>query len=226
MAGDGNSSGNKGGGQSLSRLRLKKYRLLKAAWEFPLTVLLFVAFLPVGALLALLIKITSPGPAIYRARRIGRHGRTIYVLKFRTMFVDADQKLEAILDENPELKREWLRKFKLSNDPRITPLGKILRRTSLDELPQLWNVLRGDMALVGPRPIVEQERELYGEHLTDLLAVQPGMTGLWQVSGRSNTTYVQRVALDMHYVENWSPWLDLLILGKTLGVVLKGTGAR
>jgi Undecaprenyl-phosphate galactose phosphotransferase WbaP len=225
MAGDGNSSGNKDGRQA-SRLRLKKYRLLKAAWEFPLTVLLFVAFLPVGALLALLIKIASPGPAIYRARRIGRHGRTIYVLKFRTMFVDADQKLEAILDENPELKREWLRKFKLSNDPRITPLGKILRRTSLDELPQLWNVLRGDMALVGPRPIVEQERELYGEHLADLLAVQPGMTGLWQVSGRSNTTYAQRVALDMHYIENWSPWLDLLILGKTLGVVLKGTGAR
>ncbi|OQC14003.1 MAG: UDP-glucose:undecaprenyl-phosphate glucose-1-phosphate transferase [Lentisphaerae bacterium ADurb.Bin082] len=224
MAGEHNSSGNKEG-RPPTRLRLEKYRQIKAAWELPLTVLLFVVFLPLGTLLALLIKLTSPGPAIYRARRIGRHGRTIYVLKFRTMFVDADQKLEAILDENPELMREWQRKFKLSNDPRITPLGKILRRTSLDELPQLWNVLRGDMALVGPRPIVEQERELYGEHLTDLLTVQPGMTGLWQVSGRSNTTYAERVALDMHYVENWSPWLDLMILGKTLGVVLKGTGA-
>lgn len=226
MTGHDGDSGSHGGGQPRKRLRLERYHWLKAALELPLAVLLFVALLPVGALLALLIRVTSPGSAIYRARRIGRHGRTIHVLKFRTMFVDADQKLEAILDENPDLKREWLRKFKLQNDPRITPMGKILRRTSLDELPQLWNVLRGDMALVGPRPIVEQERGLYGAHVADLMAVQPGMTGLWQVSGRSNTTYAERVALDMRYVNAWSPWLDLLILCKTLGVVLKGTGAR
>jgi len=212
--------------ESLRRsLRLVHYQTLKLWCEMPLAIMLLLLLLPLFLLLALLIKCTSSGPVIYRAKRIGRRGKVIQVLKFRTMFVDADALLETMLNENPALMREWQRQFKLSNDPRITWMGKFLRRTSLDELPQLWNVLCGDMSLVGPRPIVEQEREYYGVHFEQLLAVKPGMTGLWQVSRKEDTTYAERVALDMCYIATWTPWLDLKILARTLGVIWHGKGA-
>jgi lipopolysaccharide/colanic/teichoic acid biosynthesis glycosyltransferase len=141
------------------------------------------------------------------------------------MVPDADAVLTKYLETHPELKEEWLRDQKLRNDPRITRTGRFLRKTSLDELPQLWNVLRGEMSLVGPRPIVEAEIERYGANFALYTRVLPGLTGLWQVSGRNDTTYPERVALDSYYVRNWSVWLDLYILARTVWVVLAGKGA-
>lgn len=141
------------------------------------------------------------------------------------MFQNADQVLSVHLESNPALREEWLRDHKLKNDPRVTLVGRFLRKTSLDELPQLWNVLRGEMSLVGPRPIVSAEVAKYGEYFDDYQAVRPGITGLWQVSGRNNTTYEERVKYDEYYVRNWSIWLDLYILCKTVKTVLLGEGA-
>jgi lipopolysaccharide/colanic/teichoic acid biosynthesis glycosyltransferase len=146
-------------------------------------------------------------------------------LKFRTMVPDADRELHTLLESNEELKAEWIQNHKLKDDPRITAIGRFLRRTSLDELPQLWNVLRGDMSLVGPRPIVREELLRYGRSASVYLAVKPGITGLWQTTGRNNTDYRRRVAMDVYYVRNQSLWLDAYILLRTTGVVLGGTGA-
>jgi exopolysaccharide production protein ExoY len=162
---------------------------------------------------------------IYKHRRIGRDGRTFGCLKFRTMVPNADQALRDLLEKNPELKREWVRDHKLRNDPRVTPIGRFLRRSSLDELPQLWNVLRGEMSLVGPRPIVREELLRYGRKVREYLAIKPGITGLWQVTGRNDINYRRRVALDMYYVRNQNLLLDIYILIKTTGVVLGRTGA-
>jgi lipopolysaccharide/colanic/teichoic acid biosynthesis glycosyltransferase len=141
------------------------------------------------------------------------------------MCVDAEAALKSYLDQHPELRDEWNKDHKLKDDPRITRVGKFLRRTSLDELPQLWNILRGEMSLVGPRPIVSAEVSRCGEHFDMYSKVRPGLTGLWQVSGRNDTSYEQRVNLDCYYVRNWSVWLDLYILAKTIRVVLLGKGA-
>ena len=165
------------------------------------------------------------GPIIYKHRRVGRGGRVFECLKFRTMVPNADQVLRELLEAHPELKREWVRDHKLRNDPRVTPIGRFLRRTSLDELPQLWNVLRGEMSLVGPRPIVREELLRYGRNVRDYLAVNPGITGLWQVMGRNDTDYRRRVVLDTYYVRNQNVILDLYILFKTTLVVLGRTGA-
>jgi undecaprenyl-phosphate galactose phosphotransferase len=146
-------------------------------------------------------------------------------LKFRTMVPDAAGVLKQLLDTNPGARAEWGRDFKLKDDPRITSIGAFLRRTSLDELPQLWNVLKGEMSLVGPRPIIEVELERYGEEVGYYLETRPGITGLWQISGRNNTSYDDRVALDCWYVRNWSLWYDLVILVKTVRVVLWREGA-
>jgi undecaprenyl-phosphate galactose phosphotransferase len=165
------------------------------------------------------------GSVIFKHRRIGRGGQTFECLKFRTMIPNADQVLRTLLERDPELKAEWVRDHKLRNDPRITRLGRFLRRTSLDELPQLWNVLRGDMSLVGPRPVVREELLRYGRNVGIYLAAKPGITGLWQVTGRNDTDYRRRVVLDTYYVRNQNLLLDLYILFKTTGVVLGGTGA-
>jgi Undecaprenyl-phosphate galactose phosphotransferase WbaP len=176
-------------------------------------------------ILVFLIKLDSPGPVFFRQIRIGRLGRKFSVYKFRTMVQNADQVLQDYLDKSPELKVEWLATHKLKQDPRVTRLGALLRTWSLDELPQLWNVIIGDMSLVGPRPIVDAEVEKYGKCFELYIQVRPGLTGLWQVSGRNNTTYERRVELDEYYVRNRSLKLDLQILLKTVLVVLKKDGA-
>ena len=176
-------------------------------------------------ILAFLVKLDSPGPVFYRQMRIGRFGRKFPVYKFRTMVQNADRVLQDYLDKYPELKAEWLATHKLKQDPRVTRLGALLRAWSLDELPQLWNIIIGDMSLVGPRPIVDAEVEKYGKCFELYIQVRPGLTGLWQVSGRNNTTYERRVELDEYYVRNRSLKLDLQILLKTALVVLKKDGA-
>ncbi len=176
-------------------------------------------------ILAILIKLDSPGPVFYRQIRIGQFGRKFPVFKFRTMVQNADKVLQDYLDKFPELKAEWLATHKLKQDPRVTRLGALLRKSSLDELPQLLNIIIGDMSLVGPRPIVDAEVEKYGKCFDLYIQVRPGLTGLWQVSGRNNTTYERRVELDEYYVLNRSLKLDLQILFRTALVVLKRDGA-
>ena len=209
-----------------NRLKRPLVRLTKIVFEGVISTLAIIFLFPVGLVLALLVKCSGRGPVFYRARRLGLHGRPIEVWKFRTMYEDADQRLEKLLAENPDLAREWKENFKLANDPRVTPLGKFLRKTSLDELPQFLNVLRGEMAVIGPRPIVEKEVAYYGRHYEVFSRVKPGITGFWQVSGRSDTTYERRIALDMYYIHNWSIWLDYYIFLKTVKEVLICRGAK
>jgi Undecaprenyl-phosphate galactose phosphotransferase WbaP len=175
---------------------------------------------PLFGLLALWIRLDAPGGVFYRQARLGRHGRPFQLLKFRSMYRDADQVLSGELARDPALKAEWDSHQKLKRDPRITRAGRFLRKFSLDEFPQLWNVLRGEMSLVGPRPIMLNQRLLYGETFGDYSSVAPGMTGLWQVSGRSQTTFARRAELDLEYIQRWSLWLDIYILVKTVKVVL------
>jgi undecaprenyl-phosphate galactose phosphotransferase len=165
------------------------------------------------------------GPALFAHPRIGKKGRVFNCYKFRTMVVDAEKQLEQLLQRQPELRKQWQAEHKLRSDPRVSPLGRFLRRTSLDELPQLINVIRGEMSLVGPRPVVRSELPRYGDQVGYYLMVRPGMTGLWQVSGRNDVDYDTRVYLDSWYVKNWSLWHDLVILFKTVSVVLKREGA-
>ena len=177
-------------------------------------------------ILAVVITIRLSGlPVLFRHKRIGRHGRIFNCLKFRTMVPNAEQVLRDLLRKHPELRDEWTENHKLRDDPRVTLLGRFLRRTSLDELPQLWNVLRGEMSLVGPRPVVRAELLRYGRQVATYLAIKPGLTGLWQVKGRSDTTYHRRVAMDKYYVRSRSLWMDLYIVALTAVVVLKRAGA-
>lgn len=179
--------------------------------------LAFVITLPLFLLGMLMVRLSSPGPIFFVHQRVGKEGRTIRLIKFRTMYVGA--KLP------PELEEEFARSYKLSHDPRVTPLGRILRKTSLDELPQLINVLKGEISLVGPRAIVPQELEKYGVWGRILTSVRPGLTGLWQVSGRSELSYPERVQLDIYYIQNWSLWMDLAIILRTPLALLLGRGA-
>jgi Undecaprenyl-phosphate galactose phosphotransferase WbaP len=204
-----------GGGQPMAK------RLL----DLSLCLLGAAFILPLCAMIALLLRLDSRGRVLYGQKRIGHRGKIFTAWKFRSMVLDADRILEKCLSGNPVLRQEWERDHKLKNDPRVTRIGRFLRKTSLDELPQLWNVLVGDMSLVGPRPIVHQEIERYGASFQLYTRVKGGLTGLWQVSGRNNTTYDQRVQLDTFYVRNWSVWLDLCILFRTVAVVLFGHGA-
>ena len=181
--------------------------------------------LPVSFLIACWIALDSRGAVFYSQLRIGRNGCLFRAWKFRSMVVHADQVLQQHLQANPALYEEWQRDQKLKDDPRVTSAGKFLRRSSLDELPQLWNVLKGDMSLVGPRPIVENEVERYGTSFETYKRVNGGITGLWQVSGRNDISYHERVELDMFYVRNWSVWLDMCILFRTIAVVLFRKGA-
>lgn len=187
-------------------------------------VALSVIFAPLMFIIVLFMR-REGGAVLYRHRRVGRNGQVFECLKFRTMVPNAEQVLRDVLERHPEMKAEWLRDHKLRNDPRVTGLGRFLRRTSLDELPQLWNVIRGEMSLVGPRPVVREELMRYGRNLRIYLSAKPGITGLWQVMGRNDTDYRRRVAMDVCYVRNQNLLLDLYILLKTTRVVLGGGGA-
>ncbi len=186
----------------------------------------FVLLCPAMCLIALLIKITSPGPVLYRHARIGRGGKTIRVWKFRSMVIDAEKRLAEILNANPKLREEWDSSHKLQDDPRVTTIGKFLRKSSLDELPQLLNILTGEMSFIGPRPVTTDEIEKYGDNFDYVFSVKPGLSGMWQVSGRSDTDYAERVAFDSYYIQNWSLWLDIWLIFRTIGVVATGKGAR
>lgn len=205
--------------------RLFRYRVLKRSLDLSLVVLCLPALLLLIASIALVIRLTSPGPIFFSHRRIRGHGRFFSMWKFRTMCVNSSEVLETYLASNPDARAEWRKSHKLRNDPRVTPVGEFLRRTSLDELPQLWNVITGSMSLVGPRPIVAAEVEKYGEFFTDYCMVKPGVTGLWQVSGRSQLTYPERVQLDHEYARNWTLVGDVRILARTLSSVANQDGA-
>ncbi len=197
-------------------------RILKFLLDYGIAVPAAVFAAPLCLLIALLIRLDSPGPILHRRRVLGLGGNEFDALKFRTMYVDGD----AILAQRPDLQAELARNHKLQEDPRITRVGRFLRRLSLDELPQLYNVLRGQMSVVGPRMITPAEQAKYGRWDLNLLTVKPGMTGLWQVSGRSDVSYEERVRLDMFYIRNWTIWLDLQILYQTIPAVMHGRGAR
>ena len=198
----------------------KRGRFIKRAGDILFSLLVLALGAPLLLLLALLVKLSSQGSILYSQRRIGRGYKGFGCLKFRTMRKDADRVLHAVLAADPALRAEFERDHKLRNDPRITPLGKLLRRSSLDELPQFINVLKGQMSVVGPRPIVWEELRRYGDAMDEVLAVRPGLTGLWQVSGRNNLSYGKRVRLDLHYVRHRSFWMDLRIILRTIGVIL------
>ncbi len=191
-----------------------------------LAIVLLVMFSPLIMVVTFLIWRTDGAPVLFGHYRVGRGGCLFKCLKFRSMRLDADAVLKKLLDSDPEARAEWARDHKLLRDPRVTGVGHFLRKTSLDELPQLFNVAMGDMRLVGPRPVTPPELTRYDGIRWDYVSVAPGMTGLWQVSGRNLTTYEQRVSLDQHYVETASAWLDIKILFRTIWVVLTGHGAR
>ena len=184
-----------------------------------------LAFAPLMLIIVILVKLTSRGPVFYGHMRIGKNQRAFTAWKFRTMVVNADQALAERLSSDPALRLEWERNHKLRNDPRVTKIGKFLRHWSIDELPQIWNVLCGEMSLIGPRPIVSAEVARYADYFEEYTRVLPGLTGLWQVSGRSEINYKDRVELDASYVHNWSPWLDFYILARTFVAVLNRRGA-
>jgi undecaprenyl-phosphate galactose phosphotransferase len=200
--------------------------ILKKCFDmFSSMVLLPLLFFPMMVLFVL-IHLDSKGPAIFFQERVGKKGRKFRCFKFRTMYADAEERLAAVLENDPARKHEWMSFWKLKDDPRITRIGKFLRKTSLDELPQILNVLKGEMSLVGPRPVTEDEINEYYKEAADICySVLPGITGLWQVSGRNNTSYDYRIALDSWYVRNWNLWLDIVILFRTVRIVIKREGA-
>lgn len=207
---------------SLNRTRITGMdALMKALLDYVGAALLLVLLSPLLLIIAVAVRLDSPGPIIHRRRVVGLNGRVFDAYKFRTMIVGAD----AYLESHPELKREWEETGKIRNDPRVTRVGKWLRRTSLDELPQLVNILKGQMSLVGPRMITPAELTRFGRWQHNLLTVKPGLTGLWQVSGRADLSYEERVRLDMYYIRNYTIWLDLRLLLHTIRVVLQGKGA-
>lgn len=200
-------------------------RFVKRAIDIVGAGLATLVLLPVLAAIAIAIRRDSPGPAFYSQERMGKEGRIFSVRKFRTMYEDADQKLAEILEADPERRREYEQYHKLGDDPRVTSVGRVLRRYSLDELPQLFNVLRGDMSLVGPRAYMPCELPKMRSLARAILQCPPGVTGLWQVSGRNHLSFAERVNLDVHYMQNWSLWLDLYLLVRTIPTVLTGEGA-
>ena len=200
-------------------------RLIKRIFDLTLTILGGLMISPILLVIAIMVGVDNRGRIIFAHKRVGAAGKKFPCYKFQTMVPDAEEKLKKYLAENPEARREWEESFKLTDDPRVTKLGGWLRKTSLDELPQLWNVIRGEMSLVGPRPIVQAEIERYGKNIREYYMVLPGITGMWQVSGRSDTTYPERVAMDTWYVRNWSVWIDIMYLFKTVKAVLQGKGA-
>ena len=210
--------------QGIDTPLLARHSMLKRSFDVAAALLILIAAAPVMVLLALLVKLDG-GPILFRHRRVGAGGTAFQCLKFRTMVVDADRALNDLLARDATARAEWDAEFKLRHDPRITWLGRFLRKSSLDELPQLFNVLAGQMSLVGPRPIVYQEIARYSTKIADYYTCRPGITGLWQVSGRNDVTYAERVALDSRYAREWSLSGDAMILIQTVRVVLFRAGA-
>lgn len=201
-------------------------KTIKRIFDISLTLISIPILLPVFFLIGILIKLESKGPVFFKHTRVGEGGKLFKVYKFRTMYTNAEEMLNKLLNENPELRKEWEQYYKLKNDPRVTKIGKFLRRTSLDELPQIFNVLLGQMSLVGPRPVIKDElNKYYKQYKEYYYLTKPGISGLWQISGRNMLSYDDRVKLDVWYVLNWSLWLDIIILFKTIGSVLKREGA-
>ncbi len=201
------------------------YRGIKRLLDVVLGGALLLIVLPLMGVIAILIARDSAGPILIHQIRVGLGGVGFTMLKFRTMNPGADEDLEDVLTRDPELRLTWEQYQKLLHDPRLTTVGRWLRRYSLDELPQLWNVVRGEMSLVGPRPFLPEQREFYGAAFDEYARVRPGMTGLWQISGRNRLSFEERVALDAAYLQRRSLWLDLVILARTVGVVARATGA-
>lgn len=199
--------------------------VLKRAMDLVLAFAVLACAAPLMILIYCLLKIMDPGPALFTQLRIGRDGRAFTVYKFRTMRVDAAQRLEQLLASDPKAAAEWAEFQKLKNDPRVTQLGRFLRKSSLDELPQLLNIVRGEMSVVGPRPVTSGEIHRYGADYPYYTAVRPGVLGLWQVKGRNALTYPERIAYDVQYVKTWSIWEDVKILFMAVPVVLLGLGA-
>ena len=198
---------------------------VKRAFDKAFAVACLVILSPVMLGIALAIGLSGGGPILFAHSRLGYGGRSFNCLKFRTMRQNSEDEFENLLRIDPIAREEWMEQRKLERDPRVDSIGYILRSTSLDELPQLFNVLRGEMSIVGPRPIVQSEIEKYGEHYCEYTTVRPGLTGIWQVSGRSETSYKRRVALDLSYIRHWSLMQDIRIVKRTIGVVLLGRGA-
>jgi Undecaprenyl-phosphate galactose phosphotransferase WbaP len=215
-----------GGLEMINQRRMRAKRVQKRIVDTALAFTAFLFAVPFFIVIPVLVKLTSRGPVFYRQDRLGRNGKPFKVWKFRSMYADADERLKKLVASDPKIAAEWKKNFKIASDPRVTSFGRILRKTSLDELPQLFNVLSGDMALIGPRPIVSGEVPYYGDYYGLFSSVKPGVTGLWQVSGRSDTDYVRRVSLDTYYVLNWSPWMDFWILLRTVYAVVFMRGAR
>jgi undecaprenyl-phosphate galactose phosphotransferase len=199
---------------------------IKRGFDIIFSALILVLTLPILAVVAIAIRLSSKGSVVYAHERIGRGGRPFSCYKFRTMHKNADNVLQEHLNACPSLREEWEQNHKLKNDPRVTPIGKFLRKLSLDEFPQFWNVIIGDMSIVGPRPMVREEIEnKIGSKAAKILSVRPGLTGIWQTSGRSNTSYVKRVQLDELYVEHRSLWLDMKLICKTVPSMIMSRGA-
>lgn len=201
------------------------YRFIKRTFDFIISGLSLILLSPIFLLIALLIKMDSKGKVFYKHKRIGKNGETIYLYKFRSMYSDSKERLEELL-KDPVIRKEWEENYKLDHDPRITKLGNILRKTSLDELPQLLNILNGDMSIVGPRPVIEDELEKYGLYKQKFLSVTPGLTGWWACNGRSCTSYEDRMKLELYYVDHRSIKLDLKVIYKTFISVIKRDGAK
>ena len=206
------------------RISLSPQRLdgefFKRLFDILFSLSVLILFAPVYLLLALSIALSSSGPIFYIQERVGKNRKMFYCLKFRTMVENADDILLEIMEKSPHLRQEFEDNFKLKQDPRITWIGRFLRMTSLDEFPQFWNVLKGDMSVVGPRPLVEEELPRYGRHINKVLTIRPGITGLWQVSGRNDIPYPRRVQIDLYYAKEKNFWMDMWIVFKTIGVVI------
>lgn len=198
------------------------YDFFKRIFDIVCSLVALIILSPVFLIMAILVKTTSEGPVFFAHKRVGKNGKEIKIYKFRSMVTNAE---ELIKQFTPEQKAEYEKNFKLENDPRITKVGKFMRKTSLDELPQLLNILKGDISIVGPRPVTEVETEIYGNYRDMLLSVKPGLTGFWAANGRSDTTYTRRRAMEIYYVKNRSLWLDIKIIFKTFVSVFKGESA-
>ncbi len=202
-----------------------EYDVLKRLFDIVVAATALVVFAPLILVFAILIRMQDGGTSFFAHSRYGLNGKTFKCLKLRSMAENAAERLEVLLAEDPDARREWQATQKLKNDPRITPLGHFVRKSSIDELPQLWNVLKGEMSIVGPRPIVQNEIQMYGDDYDFYTAVRPGLTGLWQVEGRSGTTYQERVEMDVRYVQTRTFWKDVWIVLKTVPAVLASRGA-
>lgn len=203
--------------------KIKAYDILKRFIDIIVGFIGLIICIPIFVIIGIAIKIDSKGPVFFKHRRIGKHGKKIEIYKFRTMIDNAEEAMKYFTEEQ---KKEFAENFKLENDPRVTRVGKILRKTSLDELPQIINILKGEMSIIGPRPVVKSELEKYGSNQDKFLSVAPGLTGYWAANGRSDVSYEERMALELYYVDNRSLLLDLKIFVKTIGSVLRGRGAR